>query len=289
MINSFVRSNLSKKTGSIVTALDPKAAKDQVQFLIFSYFLGVLANYNYKDFIWILFNATLRITLSLCIYFRKLSIANVTIIIVIWQVDICDTIPEPDRHQPPDTPSKYSTRMSRPVSIAASKSDKNLIKSFPDISSHQSINQEPVLEYERKSLDNNRTVKEVMDETSRSVTCEQQTSLFLQSIHHETDLMPDISWHEIVSSTKPNSRVERDSNPISTVEISDLHLKKILRQKQKNTSTRDENQHVDLFESVQIVSNLSCKLTNEILNSICNEILFDSDLISKLISSELKG
>lgn len=179
--------------------------------------------------------------------------------------------------------------MSRPVSIAASKSDKNLIKSFPDISSHQSINQEPVLEYERKSLDNNRTVKEVMDETSRSVTREQQTSLFLQSIHHETDLMPDISWHEIVSSTKPNSRVERDSNPISTVEISDLHLKKILRQKQKNTSTRDENQHVDLFESVQIVSNLSCKLTNEILNSICNEILFDSDLISKLISSELKG
>ena len=130
---------------------------------------------------------------------------------------------------------------------------------------------------------------------------EQQTSLFLESIHHENDLMPDISWHDIVSATKPNnqvvndskpiSTVERDSNHISTFEISDVDLKKILRQKQKNVdaSSSDGNLQLDIFESVQIVSNLSCKLTNDILNSICNEIIFDSDLISKLISAELKG
>ena len=77
---------------------------------------------------------------------------------------------------------------------------------------------------------------------------------------------------------------------VSKVELSDAALQKILSQKHPRKQKEQINDNFDLFEfqSVQVVTNLSCKLADEILNSICHEMI-DSDLISKLISSELKG
>ena len=91
---------------------------------------------------------------------------------------------------------------------------------------------------------------------------------------------------EQISMTLPPER--KIVRKVSKVELSDASLQKILSQ--KHPQKQKDNDNFDLFEfqSVQVVTNLSCKLADEILNSICHEMI-DSDLISKLISSELKG
>jgi len=122
--------------------------------------------------------------------------------------------------------------------------------------------------------------------------------------------MPDISWHDILSAPKingsddqakplsrpPTLNIEPKVNRrVSTIDLSDSDLKEILSEKRgvvekptKTKSVDDENDD-DLsdFLCVQFVSNLSSQLAEEILQSICTEMI-DSDLISKLIAAELK-
>ena len=91
---------------------------------------------------------------------------------------------------------------------------------------------------------------------------------------------------EQISMTLPPER--KIVRKVSKVELSDAALQKILSQKHRQEQKDNDNFDLFEFQSVQVVTNLSCKLADEILNSICHEMI-DSDLISKLISSELKG
>jgi hypothetical protein len=134
--------------------------------------------------------------------------------------------------------------------------------------------------------------------------------LILESARHENEIMPDISWHDILSAPKingsddqakplsrpPTLNIEPKVNRrVSTIDLSDSDLKEILSEKrgvvEKPTKTKslDDDNDDDLsdFLCVQFVSNLSSQLAEEILQSICTEMI-DSDLISKLIAAELK-
>jgi len=141
-------------------------------------------------------------------------------------------------------------------------------------------------------------------ESSRELL--QTPSLILESALHENEIMPDISWHDILSvekrrppvpKEKPRSHVQsfdskKVNRRVSNFDLSDSDLKKILNEKKKCEDKSPELDVVDddLFDfySVQFVSKLSCNLADEILKSICNEFV-NSDLISSLIDAELKA
>lgn len=118
--------------------------------------------------------------------------------------------------------------------------------------------------------------------------------------------MPDISWHDILSgapvehsrprSIRPSSlNLEPKTNRrLSRIDLSDSDLKEILIEKRgdekKNDAKVVDNGPGDTlsdFYCVQLVTNLSSQLADEILKSICKEAT-SPDLISKLIEAEMK-
>ena len=132
-------------------------------------------------------------------------------------------------------------------------------------------------------------------------------SEILESALHENVIMPDISWHDILSAekslphppiVKPPSQLQYFDQPkllrcVSNIDLPDSDLKEILSVKSKAKDKLDRFDVVednDLFDfySVQFVSNFSSHLADEILMSICNEFV-NSDLITNLIASELKA
>lgn len=132
-------------------------------------------------------------------------------------------------------------------------------------------------------------------------------SVILESALHENVIMPDISWHDILSAekslphppiVKPPSQLQYFDQPkllrcVSNIDLPDSDLKEILSVKSKAKDKLDRFDVVednDLFDfySVQFVSNFSSHLADEILMSICNEFV-NSDLITNLIASELKA
>ena len=132
-------------------------------------------------------------------------------------------------------------------------------------------------------------------------------ALNLDSLRHENEIMPDISWHDILSGApmdhpRPRSRPSslslepKMNRRLSRIDLSDSDLKEILTEKRgdvvktaasKDTKVLDHGDELSDFFCVQLVSNLSSQLADEILKSICKEAT-SPDLISKLIAAEMK-
>ena len=83
---------------------------------------------------------------------------------------------------------------------------------------------------------------------------------------------------------------------LSRIDLSDSDLKEILTEKRgdvvktaasKDTKVLGHGDELSDFFCVQLVSNLSSQLADEILKSICKEAT-SPDLISKLIAAEMK-
>ena len=217
--------------------------------------------------------------------------------------------------------------MSRQVSSENLSKHREAKSVTPSQISAKTFNQEKVIKEESLNHlghgNNSSPNVKILTEQPQFVSRDRQTSLVLDSIRHENEVMPDFSWHDIVktSSNKIDRKTSTDDNKsdrkvqipptrrVSKLDLSDSELQKILSEKHRKDSlegaSSNEQRRTDnieramskinvedsdlfYFNSVQIVSNLSCQLADEILNSICHQMI-DSDLISKLISDELKG
>jgi hypothetical protein len=200
--------------------------------------------------------------------------------------------------------------------VSRTNSPENFSKHFPSQVAVRPFNQEKSIKEESVNLchedDDDNSSSNVKNQNV--VSRDQQTSTGLESIRHENEVMPDFSWHDIVKTSKRTSTIDQKTSVaeedhsktrisskrrVSKLDLSDSDLRKILSEKhqtdkvESKTSKKinvEDNPESDLFyfNSVQIVSNLSCQLADEMLNSICHQMI-ESDLISKLIADELKG
>lgn len=88
----------------------------------------------------------------------------------------------------------------------------------------------------------------------------------------------------------PDNSLHESEPQISRIELPENDLRNILKEKRKKSESKKKLPKVEefpTFESIQVVSNLSSSMADEILLGICHEMM-NSDLISKLIIDEFK-